>query len=345
MVRPRTVLVIGSNGYIGSAVCRAFVRAGWHTYGLIRRPQGAATFAAQEILPVVGSLADFSWLDGFLNTAGGSVDVIVGCVEPPDYAKYYTEALQVFRRIAQASAKHGVKPLVLWSSGCKDYGTGPVDGTPGLAPHTEESPLNGPDLIKPRTEYSLRVLEHHDFFDAAVLRPTNVYGYSSSYYGTLFTYAEKARVAGTQTLQLAGIDPRSIMHAMHVDDCGEAYVALAEYPERAQVHGQCFNISSGEYSTAGSVLQALGEEYGFPGGAEFIESTRAEDQPSFDVAINFGFSQWVGSDKIRKLTGWTDRRLPLTENLHVYRLAYEYAVASADEDVARMRERTRLWEK
>lgn len=39
MVAQRAVLVTGANGYIGNAVAKAFARAGWRTYGLVRRKE------------------------------------------------------------------------------------------------------------------------------------------------------------------------------------------------------------------------------------------------------------------------------------------------------------------
>lgn len=51
-------------------------------------------------------------------------------------------------------------------------------------------------------------------------------------------------------------DPRTILHAMHVDDCGYAYVALAEHPERNVVADQCYNISSDRYETLDEIVKA-----------------------------------------------------------------------------------------
>ena len=59
----RKVLVTGANGYIGNAVARAFCAAGWKTFGLIRKREGAADLARHEIHPVVGSPTDLSFLD------------------------------------------------------------------------------------------------------------------------------------------------------------------------------------------------------------------------------------------------------------------------------------------
>jgi nucleoside-diphosphate-sugar epimerase len=131
---------------------------------------------------------------------------------------------------------------------------------------------------------------------------------------------------------------------VHVDDCGEAYVTLAEHTDRSAVAGQFFNISAYKYETAEIVLHALAREYGFVEGASFIsgsDRTKAED----GMALLFGFSQWVGSDKIRKITGWRDRQMLFSENLPVYRRSYEAAVAMSHGDIGRIKARQDVWHK
>jgi len=54
MTEQRSVLVTGANGYIGGAVAKAFSRAGWRTYGLVRRVSDARNLALDEITPIVG---------------------------------------------------------------------------------------------------------------------------------------------------------------------------------------------------------------------------------------------------------------------------------------------------
>ncbi len=44
-MKQRAVLVTGANGFIGNAVAKAFCRAGWKTFSLIRRNEAAADLA------------------------------------------------------------------------------------------------------------------------------------------------------------------------------------------------------------------------------------------------------------------------------------------------------------
>jgi hypothetical protein len=55
-------------------------------------------------------------------------------------------------------------------------------GDPGLAPHTERSPLNFPLILAERANGALDMMKYTDGFDCVVTRPTTLYGRSGSYY-------------------------------------------------------------------------------------------------------------------------------------------------------------------
>ncbi|KAF5583774.1 uncharacterized protein FSUBG_13029 [Fusarium subglutinans] len=336
--KQRNVLVTGANGYIGSAVCRAFVRAGWNTYGLIRNPQAREEVALFESIPVVGSFTDLSFLETLFEEVN-SFDTIVSCTEKiPGYAAHFEEVMNCVKRLAEKSNENGVRPLVLWSSGCKDYGKTGLHGTPGLAPHTEESPLNAPGILKERTTNSARVFDFTALFDAAVIRPTCVFGYSNSYYGAIFDYAADQRGQGSEVLRIPG-DPDSIMHATHVDDCGEAYLSLAELDDRRAVDGQFFNVSGYRYETLEEVAGAVAKEYRFAKGVQSIPASEAEASFPPGLHFVFSFSQWVGSEKLRSLTGWKDERALFSKGIHAHRLAYEACKGQGHANVAEVQKR------
>lgn len=209
---PKTVLITGANGYIGRAVAKSFVRAGWQVLGLVRRAEAMQSLESDEVVPILAKMPDPSFIEDVFKHSK-TFEAIIGCADPPDYEAYFNESLAVIRCISEVSNRNGVRPLVLWTSGCKDYGTTGVDGQRDLQPHTEDSPLNMPPILIPRATFSLKMLEQTDLFDAAVLRPTNVFGYSSSYFGSIFEYAASQAAGGAQSLELADIDPNSIMHA------------------------------------------------------------------------------------------------------------------------------------
>ncbi|KAK0617221.1 hypothetical protein B0T14DRAFT_547128 [Immersiella caudata] len=309
--RPIRVLVIGASGYLGS---------GFRVYGLVRRESAAQVLAVAEVIPVVSSLSDRDALR--------------------DKLLIHTQGL------AAASFALGIKTMVLWSSGCKHYGMTPLHGDPNLAPHNEESPLQGHPIIRGRTDAAFRAVAISTAdsgaagFDVAILRATPIYGYSGSYYGGSFDYAAAFAAVTPPTEELRVLkfaaDANTIIHGVHLDDCGDAYVALANaalfgaddrHHGRPAVARQAFNTSGRRCETLAEIGGALVKEYGFEGGVRFgvpaEELPGAVSNPAYNLA--FGWSQWVSSDKIRRVTGCADRRPLFVQNLHVYRLAYEAA--------------------
>lgn len=81
---------------IGNAVARAFVRAGWTTYGLIRNPRAVALLAAQEIIPLRGSPASPTFIPS-LAAENIVFSVIVSTTEQhPDYISHYNDVVGNF---------------------------------------------------------------------------------------------------------------------------------------------------------------------------------------------------------------------------------------------------------
>ena len=317
----KTVLVTGANGYIGNVVARAFVRAGWITYGLVRKAEARTALNAKEIISVLGSASDKEFVEKLASqTKIGPFDVIVSCTEQIlDYVPHYNDTVALLRNIAKSSNDQGTRPLVIFTSGCKDYGTTGLHGSEGLSPHTEESPLNPPQFAIDRAAHAIKIFNHTDLFDAVVVRPTIVYGRSSSFYGPIFDVAAKAAEKGTLAISA---DPNSIMHGTHVDDCAEAYVAIAE-ANRDLVKGQCYNISSHRYETLTEVARDLAVLYGIRSPIRFVPEPK---KSGIDVVqMLFGFSQWASSEKLRQDVGWKYRRLLFSEGLRTYKKAYEAA--------------------
>lgn len=166
-------------------MARAFVRVGWITYGLIRSPAFAPALAGEEIVPVVGAVDDQSSHEAILSRLPVPLNAIVSTTEVTfDYLLHYTNLVTLFRAIAKATVSAGApKPLLLFTSGCKDYGMGPhIHGTRGLTHHTENTSCNPPPPLAARAEHSARIFDNADLLAPVLLRPTNLYGRSSSFY-------------------------------------------------------------------------------------------------------------------------------------------------------------------
>ncbi|KAI0160169.1 NAD(P)-binding protein [Xylariaceae sp. FL1272] len=343
MMAARNVLVTGANGYLGAAVSRAFVRDGWSVYGLVRRPEAAVRLTAEGVKPITWSLTED--LDTLQQSIAKfniqSFNTIVGCTESlTGYEEHYNQVLRLFRHLATTSNANGVRPLVLWTTGSKDYGASLPEGHPDLKPLTEESPGATQGFPKERVEYSRRIFEpsNAELFDAAILRPTNMFGYSSSHYGLFFDWAKQVSQAlanqeQSETWEIQ-LNPKNIMHSLHVDDSADAYVALASVPDRSQVAGEIFNIAHSQYETTEDTLDAIGKEYGFT--VAFTDSENAKAHKKNAIALFAGMSQWLASDKIRRVTGWSEKRGLFSENMAKYRREYDEAVKDGHEHIAKV---------
>jgi nucleoside-diphosphate-sugar epimerase len=179
-------------------------------------------------------------------------DVLVVTTEDnTNYIPHYNAIITLFTTLSQAYvSKTSSKPLVIFTFGCKNHGQ-----STSLTPHTETSPLNPPPILAPRAKATEEIVSStHYPFDIVAVRPTNVYGYTSSYYG-FFALAEKAVGSGSGKWVIDE-SPDTILHAMHIDDCADAYVALAGC-KREVVKGQIYNISASKYETLRDIAEAL----------------------------------------------------------------------------------------
>ncbi|TEA15280.1 hypothetical protein C8034_v002699 [Colletotrichum sidae] len=340
---PKTVFVTGANGYIGNAVARAFVAAGWTTYGLVRSLTAATALAQEEIIPVIGAIDDVSAHADIQNRLPSTLDAIVSTTENTlDYVPHFQHTIRLLRTLGATSSAAGTRPLVIFTSGCKDYGVGPHHhGAAGLAPHTESSPLNPIPVLARRAGHAVSIFEHADAFAPVLVRPTNVYGRHSSFYKVFLDVA--ARSAGQGRPLVLPTSPDAILHALHVDDCGEAYVALASHPRRSEVECQVFNISAQRYETVDDVALALVREYRVEKGLEYVEASDLEDGESPWPAGIIDFPQWTDSSKLTSLTGWKHRRPLFSEGLHTYRIAYEAAKTAGHEGIKKIDDILAVW--
>lgn len=314
-MKNKLVLITGANGYIGNAVAKAFVRAGWKTFGLIRDAANAKALMRNEIFPIIGTPEDLN----FINTVENVFfDVIISNTEDWNNPESHLAKVEtMLYELAKRSADAGVRPLIMFTSGCKDYGMiSWVHGDANLSAHTESSPILPPEALTKRADFGVKLLEDETpHFDKVVLRPTIVYGNSSSHYGTLFELA-----ASSGNILKIISHPNAIMHSLHIDDCADAYVALAEHPHRNDISNEAFNISNKCYETAEQVAKALAHAYRLEVEFSIPQSEMQLDLSAYSL---FNFSQWVDSTKLRVLTGWEEKRMSFIDGIEQYRMAYE----------------------
>jgi nucleoside-diphosphate-sugar epimerase len=197
-----TVFITGATGYIGRNVARAFRRAGYRVLGLTRDTGKAASLAAEEIVPVVGTLqAPQSW-----SAAAASAAVLVHAA-----ADYGSDTMALDRAAVQtlidiAGARNST---LLYTSGVwvhGDTGGRVADETTQLAPI---------ELVAARAATEQLVLGANTL-RGLVIRPAIVYGRQGGLTASFF--AEEPVVG----------DGNNRWPLVHVDDLADAYVRAAQ---------------------------------------------------------------------------------------------------------------------
>ena len=135
-------LVTGATGFVGSAVARALVGAGWQVRALVRAGSDRRNLQHLAVEMVAGDLADAAVLDRALADCQAlfhlAADYRLGALEPQ---QLYRTNVEGTRNIL-AAARRAAVSRVVYTSSVATIGL-PADGAPG----TEETPVALADMI------------------------------------------------------------------------------------------------------------------------------------------------------------------------------------------------------
>lgn len=197
------VFVIGASGYIGSAVAKAFARAGHKVIGLVRSESSAKELQKNEIQPHIGDMGKIATFEKQAKEA----QAIIHCAFDAS-----GDAGQKDHALMEALAHLPTPKILVYTSGVWVYGnrTHTVDETTPLAP------LN---ISKWRLAGEEKVLKSPH--KSIVIRPGHVYGYGKGLVAMLFEAASK----GSLTIPGHGENHWSIVH---VEDLAQLYLLAVE---------------------------------------------------------------------------------------------------------------------
>jgi dihydroflavonol-4-reductase len=135
-------LVTGATGFVGSAVARALVAAGWQVRALVRAGSDHRNLQNLPIDMVTGDLADGASLDRALADCQAlfhlAADYRLGALDPQ---QLYRTNVEGTRNVLDAARRAAVSRVV-YTSSVATIGL-PEDGSPG----TEETPVALADMI------------------------------------------------------------------------------------------------------------------------------------------------------------------------------------------------------
>jgi nucleoside-diphosphate-sugar epimerase len=287
------VLVLGASGSIGFPVARAFRRAGYKVYGLVRSEEKAHKLALEEIIPVVGDVKDIpSWRPTL-----EKVTTVVDCSSSyPDKVAHAQLVLATVKAVSESR-----RLVFIYNSGSWVYNNNPYEIT---SENTAYTPL---PLVAWRDPMDASVLaaESKTLFPV-VIRPTSVYGYAQSLLGAWFKGATEGK------LEVYG-KPTTRYNFVHMDDNAEVFVRAAERAD--VVKGNLFIVSGGNESLL-DALTAVSRVTGYKGEITFKE-------PHDALSEGYAINNVLSTRKARVLLGWESKHKSFVDDIDSLYVAWK----------------------
>jgi NAD dependent epimerase/dehydratase len=292
------VLVTGADGFIGSHLTEALVRAGHEVRAFV----------------LYNSFNSWGWLEDCATDVRGGFEVLAGDVRDPHGVRnalqrceavlhlaaligipysyhspdtYVETNIKGTLNVVQAVRELGVRRLVHTS-------TSEVYGTARFVPITEEHPLQGQSpYAASKIGADQIALSYFTSFGTPVtiLRPFNTYGPRQSARAVIPTIITQI-ASGARQIRLGAVHPTRDFN--YVSDTVAAFIAALECERGA---GEVINVGTGfEISigdTAHVIAELMGAEVEIVADAERLRPQRSEVE-----------RLCAASDKARRLLGW-----------------------------------------
>jgi len=263
--RGKRVLVTGAEGFIGSHLTEALVRAG----------------ASVTALSLYNSFGQHGWLDSLSDDVRGSITTQAGDVRDPHFMRTLCEGQDIVFHLAaliaipysyvapQSYVDTNVTGTVNVLEAVRAGGAGrlvhtstsEVYGTALFTPITEEHPLQGQSPYSASKIAADHMVEaYHRSFDlpAVVLRPFNTFGPRQSERAVIPTVIRQVLDPACGEIQLG--DLTAARDFNFVTDTAAAFLAIGT-AEGLQM-GRAYNAGTGENVTIGEMVETVLEVTG-----------------------------------------------------------------------------------
>jgi CDP-glucose 4,6-dehydratase len=259
----RRVLVTGATGIVGSWLCEALIERGASVVALVLDDDPQSRFYSDSIARscsiVRGNLADTADCARAINSyeceavfhlgaqtiVGTALRDPLECFESNIRGTY--NLLEAARRLQPL-----VKAFVVASTD-KAYGDAPV------LPYTEDTPLRGkhPYDVSKSCADLLATAYHHTYgLPVTIARCGNIYGGGDLNWSRIVPGTIRSLLRGERPVLRS--DGAPVRDYIYVNDAVDAYIALAEATDRADVAGEAFNFGTQSRSTALGIVEAIG---------------------------------------------------------------------------------------
>ncbi len=295
------IYVAGHRGMAGSAICRAFGRAGYHQL----------LTASRSELDLLDSTAVEAWFAKHQPTVVVLAAANVGGIHANSSypADFLLENLKIQTHVIETAWRSGVRRLLFLGSSC-------IYPKFAEQPIREEALLTG--ALEPTNEwYAIakiagiklcEALRRQHGFDAISLMPTNLYGPGDNYHPTnshvlpaLIRRFHEAAEAQAPSVTCWGTGT-PLREFLHVDDLGEACVFALERWQPAPEELQFLNVGTGVDLTIRELAEAVAAATGYHGEIHW-DANKPDGTPKKQLDVS----------RLAAL-GWS-ARIPLVEGL------------------------------
>lgn len=331
------VLITGADGFIGSHLTEALVRAGHDVRALV----------------LYNSMGSWGWLEHCAEDVRGHFEVELGDIRDPHSAFNAVKgcdaichlaaliAIPYSYRAPQSFIDTNVTGTINLLQATRDLdiervihtSTSEVYGTAQFVPITEEHPLSAQSpYAASKIGADQIALSYNRSFDLAitVLRPFNTYGPRQSARAVIPTIITQI-VAGNSSVKLGSLYPTRDFN--YVEDIVSAYLAALS-ADKAKIIGEVFNVGSGfEISiadTAQLIANILGIELKIEREVERVRPKFSEVDRLFcanskaKTALNW-LPKFAGTDGFRRGLERTVQWFSDAENIASYKVGiYNY---------------------
>lgn len=263
---PKTALVTGGAGFIGSHVAEAYLARGWSvtviddlSSGTRENVPEGAEFVELDVCDEALA-AVFEERGGFelVNHHAAQIDVRVSVARPQHDARINIMGLL---NLVSSAVEHGTRRFVFVSSGGVVYGDARQRPIPETAPKRPESPYGCSKLA---SEYYLRSFQALHGLDYVAMRYSNVYGPRQDPHGEAGVVAIFSRCLREGRPMTIFGDGGQTRDYVYVGDVVAANMLLSEVELEAEgdIDARAFNVATGRETSVNELAALLMEAGG-----------------------------------------------------------------------------------
>jgi nucleoside-diphosphate-sugar epimerase len=304
----KNILVTGSNGFVGSHICRRLLDSGYSVRALVRKTSNLANLKGLEVEYAYGDLRDYNSLlaavdgvDAIVNNGG-----LTKAIDPAMFHEVNCAGTENILNAAEERKADLLRFIQVSSAGA----AGPSESKSARSEDDPPRPLTA--YGKSKLEGEKAALKFKDIFPVTILRPSAIYG-----------PADKEMLAFFKIIKY-GIKPtfgtgECYINFTYVEDFARAVVRTLESNSPS---GETYYVAEKRpysYSEAGDIISEIlgrkGIDIHLPAVVLKLAGKASEKIASFrkqaalfteDKALEISQKYWlVNSDKIERDIGFT----------------------------------------